>query len=662
MRIPIRGIVVGSLLTALAAGAVIAQSTQQQPVFRAGAFLVTVDVFPSRDGRIVEGLQAGDFQVLEDGTPQKVEALEFIRIEPNTPDAERRDPNTQEEGNRLAADPRNRVFVIYLDQYHVNLEGGYFTRRPLVDFLNRLLTATDLFGVMTPQLRPTDLILGRSTITLEEQLTRHWTWARESGPGQVMKLEPEEVALAYCFGPEAAEMLAGRRREEKVLVGLTELMGRLGSLREARKSVIVLTRGWRLHRPGEPIGSQPGVPQVGVGPAGTLSTQPRDGSPAQASCQREMQRLMSLDSERQLRDLIEAARRNNVTFYPLNPSGMEAPMNMGPTSTYLEERGSRQNREDSMKTLSANTDGITIITNDLNAGFRRVSDDLSAYYVLGYYSTNTKLDGKFRRIEVKVRPAGLNVRARRGYLSPVAASGNAAVPAPAVPAGPTPVDEALGALSRLRPSAESFTYGVAMADELAVAVEIASAQLASRFPQGADVRVVATTAAGAAVGEGQGRIEPATRGALVRIPLPAGATGPWRVTATIGPGPDRLEDRVEIRASGGRLLGDALVFRGTPAATSPLRAVADFQFRRTERVHLEWVARAPLDRREARLLGRNGQPLAVPVTLTERDAGGRALIAADLNLAPLSAGDYVIELVVGSGADTERKYVAIRIQ
>ena len=124
---------------------------QQQPVFRGGANLVQVDVYPTRDGKIVEGLTPADFQVFEDGKPQAVDGFEFIRIEPNTPDAFRRDPNTQEEGNQLAQDPRNRVFVVYLDYYHMNLVGSHTTRRPLVDFLNRMLSANDLFGVTTTQ-------------------------------------------------------------------------------------------------------------------------------------------------------------------------------------------------------------------------------------------------------------------------------------------------------------------------------------------------------------------------------------------------------------------------------------------------------------------------------------------------------------------------------
>jgi hypothetical protein len=49
------------------------------------------------------------------------------------------------------------------------------------------------------------------------------------------------------------------------------------------------------------------------------------------------------------------------------------------------------------------------------------------------------------------------------------------------------------------------------------------------------------------------------------------------------------------------------------------------------------------------------------VTLTERDDNGRTLIVADLNLAPLGPGDYVLELSVGSGADNERRQVAFRL-
>ena len=86
----------------------------------------------------------------------------------------------------------------------------------------------------------------------------------------------------------------------------------------------------------------------------------------------------------------------------------------------LAEDGNRlRNRESAMLTLADNTDGIAIVnTNDLAAGMRRIVEDVSAYYLLGYYSTNTAHDGRYRRIDVKLKAPDQRVRARRGYFAP----------------------------------------------------------------------------------------------------------------------------------------------------------------------------------------------------------------------------------------------------
>ena len=86
----------------------------------------------------------------------------------------------------------------------------------------------------------------------------------------------------------------------------------------------------------------------------------------------------------------------------------------------LERNLDRRNmRIDILKTVAENTDGLAVVNeNDLGAGLKRVIDDVSAYYLLTYYSTNAKNDGKFRKISVKTATPGLHVRARRGYLAP----------------------------------------------------------------------------------------------------------------------------------------------------------------------------------------------------------------------------------------------------
>jgi hypothetical protein len=179
------------------------QPQQPAPVFRTSTNFIQVDVYPTKDGQIVEGLSSKDFQILEDGKPQNVEAFEFIRIEANTPEALRHDPNTQEEGNRLAADPRNRVFVLFLDHYQASLSGSHAITQPVVSMLNRLLTPGDLFGVATALMTPRDLVLGRQTETIEDQLTRNWTWGLQGDPNALARangLTQEEEWLVRCYG------------------------------------------------------------------------------------------------------------------------------------------------------------------------------------------------------------------------------------------------------------------------------------------------------------------------------------------------------------------------------------------------------------------------------------------------------------------------------
>jgi len=130
---------------------------------------------------------------------------------------------------------------------------------------------------------------------------------------------------------------------------------------------------------------------------------------------------------------------------------------------------------------------------------------------------------------------------------------------------------------------------------------------------GSSVVVTASSADGTTT-EGKGRIEPGARGALVRVPAPAGA-GPYRVDVRVTSGREELSERMDVasRPPGDALLGTPMLYRATPAATSPLRPVADMQYRRTERAHLEWFLPGQIDDRSARLLGKNGLPLAVPV-------------------------------------------------
>jgi hypothetical protein len=85
----------GSLILAPRWAPVRAQDPQQpRPIFRSDAHFVTVDAYPLRDGKVVEGLTAADFAVEEDGQPQSIENFEFIEGAGGGPENARRDPNT----------------------------------------------------------------------------------------------------------------------------------------------------------------------------------------------------------------------------------------------------------------------------------------------------------------------------------------------------------------------------------------------------------------------------------------------------------------------------------------------------------------------------------------------------------------------------------------
>jgi hypothetical protein len=323
--------------------------------------------------------------------------------------------------------------------------------------------------------------------------------------------------------------------------------------------------------------------------------------------------------------------------------------------------GDIRDRWQLLLTMAENTDGIAVGSNDMAADLRRVVDDVSAYYLLSYYSTNTAMDGKYRRIEVRMRVPGVTVRARRGYTAPVEVPESAR--RAAAPSTPREVEEALATLARLRPSTELYSYAAAMAREIAVAVELPADRASTgRWAAGGDVHVTVTDASGNEVGRATGRIEPPLRGSLLRVPLPVGGTGPWAVATRVEGAAGSVADRIEVPAATGHaIVGPPLLFRGRPPMTAPLSPAADPVFRRTERLHVDWPLVAAVDRRESHVLGRNGAPLAIPLTVAEREVSGQAMLSIDLNLAPLTEGDYLIELTADRGGVTERRLAAFRV-
>jgi VWFA-related protein len=642
------------------------QGGEQRPVFRGGATFVRVDAYPRRDGQVVTGLTADDFEVFEDGKPQRVETFEFIRFEPNTPDTERRDPNTFADSERQAADPRNRVFVVFLDIFHLSFESVNRVRTPVLDFLDRAVGPTDLFAAMTPEIPVSRMVFGRRTETIATELLKLWQMLQFGR--QVSPRTPMEEQLWAC----GSDTLVRLHREDLLYTTLENLVVRLGALKDERKNVLFISEGF-VPRPGGQYaigGGFGGIPIVGTGPTGRLgigNQQPyrRDGN----FCEQQISRLTGMDFEDRFRQLLREAERSNVSFYPIDVGGLNVNLAFADASIRTLGEASRRDSErfgqraiDILRTLADNTDGLAVVnTNDITRGVRRIADSLSGHYILGYYSSNTVADGRYRQIRVRVKRSGISVSARPGYYGLTPALAERASSPPEVKP-PSAVDVEIGRLARVRDDAELLGFAAPGPAGFTVVVEVASRlQALGRWTDGGDLHV--SVAKGSdPVGSATGRLEPGRRAAVVEVPVgDLGSAAAYRVLARLTGRDGVLEEQFDVSVPPPSAIGAPRVFRALASPRAPLHPVADLRFRRTERLRAEWPALESLGDSKGRVLDRNGQPLPITPIVGQREEAGRYLLTLDLPLASFPEGDFVIELTPAGADEADRRLLAFRV-
>jgi VWFA-related protein len=652
----------------------------QEPRFRGGTNLVRLDVYVSRDGTAVTDLTADDFDVLEDNAPQQVTSFELVRARGVVPESARVEPNTVAESRDRASQPDARVFVLFLDTLHVQIDGSYRAQNPVAALLDRVVGEDDLVGVMTPEMSARNITFSPRTAPIGQMLSANWAWGER---GAAVPTDPRESELATCYpdvpgqGTEGiAKALVERRREQKTLNALGDLLGELERQREERTFVLLLTEGWtlpradeRLARPLEtPSGVRvPGGPEaIGVGADGRLARTGSGGNLLQ-SCERERSLLALADLSMEFQRLTQRANRANVSFYPIDPRGLVAfddPIGPARPAGPVADAQRMNRRQDGLRTMAADTDGTVVLNTDIERALPRLLTDVGAYYLLGYVSTNQKLDGRYRRLTVRVTRPGVEVRARPGYLAPTPSEFSAGQgPAAAAASGPSSVvREALSRLPGGRTPPPMYLQAAGGSGYLQITVELdrATAML-PEWAKGGAMRVEI----GPADKPGPGR-------QVEEITIEAGQ----RVYALRQPARDLLEPgryqvRAQLTAAGARspltlstvvtvpapdaLLGSAAVAsRRGPGTGRVFQPTADPRFRRTERLVVETPLLAADATVSARLLNRLGQPMAVPVALAERldESLQLRMSLAEVVLAPLAPGEYVVEVTAAKGAAT----------
>src|SRR5262249_43055104 len=132
-------------------------------------------------------------------------------------------------------------------------------------------------------------------------------------------------------------------------------------------------------------------------------------------------------SSRRLREVTEAARRANAALYFIDTRGLEALSDLYSAEFGMPTVGADRlgaiadiGREgDGAEALASGTGGFSVRnTNDFASGILRIAREPEIYYLLGYIPPPRPPDGRFHKIEVRLRGKGYVVRARKGYYDP----------------------------------------------------------------------------------------------------------------------------------------------------------------------------------------------------------------------------------------------------
>lgn len=388
-------------------------SAQQAPTFRTALSMVSVDVVVrDRNGNVVRGLTEADFDVREDGRPQEVRTFVFQEIAGTTLAAtsvnllagvEERvleatsrgsaaspPPATSVEPMRSEALAGRRLVILLFDTASMAPEDVQRSVDSARTWVSKEMSTADMVAVATVS----SLLSVLQDFTAEAPLVTNalnqlaWSDGTETPPPSASTAATDDAAAAATdetttVDADAAELeMFNNDLRLRALRTLAESLAPI----EQKKAILYFSGG--MQRSGQ-------------------------------------------DNQVELRSAINAAVRANVTIYPIDTRGLQAVVPGGDArqasgrgQAMFSGRGMAQQfarlsaSQDTLVTLAADTGGRAFTdTNDFGEAFARVRRDMSAYYLLGYSSTNPTKDGRFRRIVVRVKNPDYRVEARAGYYA-----------------------------------------------------------------------------------------------------------------------------------------------------------------------------------------------------------------------------------------------------
>ena len=377
-----------------------------QPTFRVSVDLVTTDVIvrDQRSDQFVADLKPGEFEIYEDGVKQEIVSLVLTHggrvYNVQTPP-----PAPVQEGiilptNRPTNDAAGRVFLIFIDDLHLYFRSTPRTRELIKKMMKLLIHEGDMFGIVTT---------GYSSIS--EQLT----YDRQVLDSAISKvtgggLKAKEIIEGQSGSQGPTEL---RHRAHVAFSTAYDLMNNLEKLQNRRKAVIYISSGYDFN-PFEQSRLEEQAQRMHV-ESSDLQNDPFYRT------QQSSQLLAESDLIRELAELTRAANRANATLYTIDPRGLIAGQDLDDEVPTQEWNAYVRDTQDSLRVLAEETGGIAVVNqNDFDKALKRIDNETSDYYVLGYYSTNPDPLRRTRKVEIKTTRPSLNVWSRGEYtLRPI---------------------------------------------------------------------------------------------------------------------------------------------------------------------------------------------------------------------------------------------------
>lgn len=375
---------------------------QAPMTFRVEVSYIEIDAtVTDAQGNPVTSLTRDDFELSEDKKPQEIAVFSHVglpieRADPLLSRASVVEPDVRT--NRREFD--GRVFVIMLDDLHTSSTRSGRLRTAAAAFIQRYMGVNDVAAVVYSSGsndKAQEFTGSRSLLlsAVNRFMGQKLTSAAAATAEQDMLLEMTGQP-ATGRDPDGMERAY---KDRQLLARLRGVSSYLSGVQGRRKSIVLFSEGIETDYS-----------------AGRNDVNTRTDS---------TQRTLGADTLADLQSTIGAAGRANVSIYTVDPRGLvalesfEAALGAQRLDTMTNIFEETRRSQDSLRTLAAETGAIAAVDrNDFHETFARIIRDNSYYYVLGYYSPNGKRDGKFRKVDVKVRRPGLTVRARTGYTVP----------------------------------------------------------------------------------------------------------------------------------------------------------------------------------------------------------------------------------------------------